>query len=86
MTGEKATVLAARREEVKHIADDLRVLHKVKAGVVLLFLEEHECPFGFSIPDGLQEEVLRLLPAKLREIANLLEQGVPLSLHQSRIP
>jgi hypothetical protein len=78
--------LAARREEVKRIANDLRVLHKVKGGVVLVFLEEHECPFGFAIPDGLQEVILPLLPEKLRAIANLLEQGMPVELVESRVP
>ena len=78
--------LAARREEVKRIANDLRVLHKVKGGVVLVFLEEHECPFGFAIPDGLQEAILPLLPEKLRAIANLIEQGMPVELVESRVP
>jgi hypothetical protein len=78
--------LVARREEVKHIANDLRVLHKVNGGVVLLFLEEHECPFGFAIPDGLQGQVLAILPNKLREIADVIERGLPLELAESRVP
>ena len=86
MIASSEAVLAARREEVKRIANDLRILHKVKGGVVLLFLEEHESPFAFAIPNELQGAVLPLLPGRLRAIADVLEQGVPISIVESRVP
>ena len=80
------SLLAARRDEVKHIANDLRILHKVVGGVVLIFLEAEECPFRFAVPDGYQAEILPLLPAKLRQIADVLEKGIKLELIHGRVP
>jgi hypothetical protein len=65
-----------RHELVKLAADHLRVLHKVAGGVCVLFIEEVDCPFGYSIPHGLEGVVLPILPARLREIADLIEGGL----------
>ena len=77
---------AARLNEVKLIADNLRVLHKVKGGVCLLFIEEDECPFGFSVPVEVEHLVMPLLPARLRELAAMIERGAPMRLHKSQVP
>lgn len=63
---------AARLNEVKLIADNLRVLHKVKGGVCLLFIEEDKCRFGFSVPVEVE--------------ADTIERGVPMTRHKSLVP
>jgi hypothetical protein len=76
MFEEVAVTRSKRHEEVKLAADHLRVLHKVAGGVCVLFIEEADCPFGYSIPHGLEGVVLPILPARLREIADRIELGL----------
>jgi len=76
--------LSARRQLVKEIAAELRSLHKV-GGVVVMFVEEHECPFGFAMASGVENVVLAALPSRLREIASHLEAGVTLTPESPKV-
>jgi hypothetical protein len=78
--------VSERCDEMKLIAEHLRVMHKPAGGVCVLFIEEAECPFGFAISHGLEDRVLPILPAKLRELADMIEHGVPLELHKVQVP
>jgi hypothetical protein len=64
-----------RIEEVQQSAERLRDIHKVAGGVCVLFLEADACPFGFALPQGLETEILTVLPGRLRAVADAVEQG-----------
>ena len=51
--------MSERCDEMKLIAEHLRVMHKPAGGVCVLFIEEAECPFGFAIPHGLEDRSRR---------------------------
>lgn len=74
--------LKDRQDEVRRIAQDLHVLHKVVGGVCVLFIESDQCPFGFSVPAN----VLAVLPDRLRKIADAMERGVPVQLDPLKLP
>ena len=50
-----------------------------------MFVEEHECPFGFAMASGVENVVLAALPSRLREIASHLEAGVTLTPESPKV-
>lgn len=64
-----------RREEIKRIAEELRVLHNVTGGIFVMFLEPDECPYAFAVPVEVGEVIRTILPPRLREAADAIDGG-----------
>lgn len=86
MTEVDVEKLQARREEVKLIAERLRVLHKVPGGVIVIFVELHESPAGVAIPIEVHDLIAPLVPRVLREVAAKVEEGIEYTHVRSELP
>jgi hypothetical protein len=74
------TPMEKRIEDVKQAAGHVHVLHKVKGAVLVYFIENDACPFGYSLSNGADKVITpKVLAGKLREAADLIERGVTMA-------
>jgi len=66
----------ANEVEVKMIADFVRKMTGMP-GVCVLVLADDSCPFGYAFAAEHEATLRAALPAKLREVASLVERERP---------
>ncbi len=71
-------------DELKLLAAQLQAVHKVN-GVVIIVFEQSQTPFGFAWKDIDKELLGRAAPGKLREIADVMERGMPLTSYVTEL-